>query len=152
MSSRQLADGGRRLQETAVGWHVRHRNQFDGRIKHGGEGVQRDLAVLVVRYYFDCHAALADLQEGDDVAGIFGDRCQDAVSGRERDGIERHVPGPGSIFDQRDLGRAGVQQTRNRFIYTLKARIDGVFRLVAADFGFEVGMVDDGIDDGLWHQ
>jgi hypothetical protein len=105
-------DRRRRIDEAAIGRHMRDGDQLDAPINHAFERLHIELARFIARHDVDDGAAApCDLQEGDVVAEVLGFGGQDAITGREADGIERHVPGHRGVLDERDLRTVGVQES-----------------------------------------
>ena len=145
-----LADRLGRLHQPALRRHVRDRDQLGALVDGAFEGAEIDLAVIVVGDHHDLRAGLLrHLQVGDVVRRIFADAGQDAVARFEVEGIERHVPATRGVLDEGDLVGLGADQPGHGGIeaFELVVRLGG--RLVAADLGFELQVIQGGIERAL---
>jgi hypothetical protein len=110
---RQAADLGDRVDQAVMGRHVVDGDEPYVLAERGGEGVERDLPVFVVRDDLYLHATVAGhVQEGDRVAAVFAGRGQDAVARPEPHAVEGHVPRAGGALGDGDL--VGVRPDEQR--------------------------------------
>ena len=132
------------VDEPALGRHVHERDELDAVVEQPLERLDVDLAGLVVRDDLDgCARAGGDLAERDPVRRVLGAPGEDPVAGGEAERVERHVPRPRRVLDDRDLVAVGTDQRSDRVVAVLQAVGPFRRRLVAADLGLAAEMVDD---------
>jgi hypothetical protein len=148
-----LPDRFGRLHQPALGRHVRNRDQPGALVDRAFQRRDVDLAVIIVRHHHQFRAGLlGDLQIGDVVRRIFTDAGQDAVARLEVERIESEVPGARGVLDEGDFARLGPDQPGGRGIEAVELVAHLVGRLVAADRGFELQMIERGIERALARQ
>ena len=106
-----------------------------------------ELAVLVVGHDLDDGAgAVGDLLQRDPVRRVLGPAREDPVAGREPERVERHVPRPRRVLDNRDLVARAADEPGECVIRVLPGLAPFRGRFVAADLGLAQQVPDDGVD------
>lgn len=110
-------------------------------------------ALVVVDDLDDGSRASRDLEERNDVAGVLRTSGEDAVTGAEPKAVERHVPGPGGVLDDRDLVGLAPDQPGDRPVGVLHTVVGLGRCFVAADRRLALQVVDDsGGHAGGWER
>ena len=136
-----------RVHDPVAGRHVHQRDHRRAAAQLPLEGVEGDLAVLVVLHQHDLDTEpVAQVQQRDGVAGVLLARDQHPVAGLERVAVDREVPRPGGAVGQRDLTGLGPQQGRHRGVHRLDLVGDRPLRLVAADLGLALQVAHHGVE------
>ncbi len=117
------------------------------------ERAQRDLAALVVADHDDLRTgALRHLQQRDVVRRVLGAAGEDPVARLEVERVERHVPGPGGVLDDRDLVARAAEQAGDAVVGRLDPVVLAGGRLVAADPRLELEVLDHRLQHDVRHQ
>ena len=89
-----------RVDQTAAGRDVGHRHHCRTCSKLGIHLGKVDLAVVVVvdQHHLDTEAPF-ELEEGEDVARVFGPTGDDAITPLEGVAVDRHIPCPSGVLD-----------------------------------------------------
>lgn len=104
--ARDAPDRGRRVHQPASHRDVGESDELHAFVQCALQRLDRDLSRVIVGDHLDrCSRAFADLGHRDVVAAVFGPAGDDPVAFAERYRIERHVPRPGRVLDDRDPGR-----------------------------------------------
>jgi hypothetical protein len=132
---------------------VRDRDQPDTLVDRRTELLEIDVPLLVVADDHDLHTARAcDMKVGHVVAAVLRSSGDDSIPGLEWDRVEDRVPGARGVLEQRDLLGPAVDEPRARPIDSFHPLALGLGRLVSADPGLELEVVDDRVDHGPRHQ
>jgi hypothetical protein len=89
--------------------------------QRGAQRLNRNLPMLVAGQNLDDRTRpLRYVQIGDVVASVLGCRREDAIAGLEPQGLERHIPTPRGVLNERDLVALAADQPRHRIIRTFQ--------------------------------